>query len=196
MQKAAAQLWTFACSISNITAYGYLVTMTDPAQCQGVAELRGRPVAIANFDTSDIVGSVAFLPEPGRGVHVFANLYVKNKQYCNKTLGMHIHSKVTGTHFDAGLGGTHGVWPAGHAGDLHNNIVVTPSGRVVLAFVDTRLSVSAGSPRNIIGHHVVIHKGPDDCGLSTEQCALANGCAGDKLADAVIYPYGIADICV
>jgi Cu/Zn superoxide dismutase len=161
----------------------------------GTAEYGGRPVAIANFATADVYGSVSFLPEVGAGVHVYANLQVTNQTYWGKTLGMHIHSSVTGKHFDAGKTAAHGVYPTGHAGDLHNNITVTPTGRVILAFVDTRISVAQGTPNCIFGHHVVIHTGPDNCGISALPCADANGCAGAKLAEATICPWGIADVC-
>ena len=161
----------------------------------GVAELGGRPIAIATFSTPDVSGFVSFLPEPGAGVHVFANLVVSNAAYHGKTLGMHIHSHETHHHFDGGKNTAHGVWPKGHAGDLHNNVVVSSKGRVLLSFVDNRLSVAAGNPACVIGHAVYIHAGADDCGLGGSACSEQNGCAGNTLATATITRWGAIDAC-
>jgi Cu/Zn superoxide dismutase len=159
-----------------------------------VAELGARPIAIATFDTVDVQGSVSFLPElPGAGVHVFASLFFLNKEYWGKTLGMHIHSRITNTHFTAGAPNSrHGAWPDGHAGDLHNNIIVTAAGHTLLSFVDNRVSVDRGRPDCILYHNVVIHSGADNCGIGLDPCSASTGCAGKILAAAQIVPWGSA----
>ena len=160
-------------------------------------ELGGRPIAIATFGTDDVVGTVSFLPEPGAGVHVYASLFFQNQTFRGKTLGMHIHSHTGSGHFTAGVDSKHGVWPGGHAGDLHNNITVTQGGHVLLAFVDNRVSVAVGRKDCILYEDIVIHTGPDDCGLGPSACSHANGCAGNFLATAQILPYGgcVVDTC-
>lgn len=164
-----------------------------------VAELGGRPIAVATFTTQDVRGTVSFLPElPGAGVHVYASLQFYNTAYWGKTLGMHIHSRKTNRHFLAGkTSARHGVWPNGHAGDLHNNIRVTSSGRALLAFVDNRISVDTGRPDCILFHNVVIHTGADNCGVGDDPCTETTGCAGAILATAPIVPWGgaVADVC-
>ena len=164
-----------------------------------VAELGARPIAIATFNNSDVHGSVSFLPEqPGAGVHVYASLFFPNKKHWGKTLGMHIHSRETNAHFTAGAPNSqHGVWPDGHAGDLHNNIIVTATGHTLLSFVDNRLSVDRGRPDCILYHNVVIHGGADDCGNGTDPCSTRTGCAGPILAAAQIVPWGgaVSDAC-
>lgn len=160
----------------------------------GVSELGGRPIAVATFAGPEVYGSVSFLPEPGAGVHVFADLLFKTCR--NKTLGMHIHDHTSGKHFTGGKNAPHGVWPAGHAGDLHNNIAVTSSGRAMLAFVDSRISVARGKSTCILGHDVVIHSGPDDCGTGGDPCSTQTGCAGKILATASITAWGVRDVCI
>ena len=159
----------------------------------GVADPFQRPIAVASFHTGVVTGTVSFLPEPGAGVHVFASLYF-HSNYWSKTLGMHIHNHDGGGHFGSGI---HGVYPKGHAGDLHNNITVGANGRAMISFVDDRIDVAVGNPNCILYQDVAIHAGADDCGTGPDPCSAASGCAGDIVALSQILPWGgLADVAV
>ncbi|MDM0043889.1 superoxide dismutase family protein [Variovorax dokdonensis] len=102
--------------------------------------------------------------------------------------GFHIHEKgdcgdngnAAGGHFNPS-GGKHGKYGSagGHAGDMPS-LVADSSGAARFSVDDHSISLTEGTPNNIVGRALVVHRDPDD--FSSQPA----GNSGPRVACAVI----------
>lgn len=136
----------------------------------------------------------------GKGTQVIFHLN-NLPQYLDQpstTLAVHIHEYAdfrkgcdgAGSHFNPenvkhGSFALHGL--NHHAGDMINNIKVSPDRSFYFSYIDPLFTVSPG-PWSIVGRSVVIHSGTDDEGRyrDFDQESAKTGNAGSRIACAVI----------
>lgn len=155
----------------------------------------------SSFNIYGISGFVLFEDLPSlAGTRVTFNLSNLPHRVDSKEtlLGVHIHE--TGdlrfgcdgacSHFNPD-GKRHGSYELHggdhHAGDLINNILVSPSRTFSFSYIDPLISVRP-SRNSILGRSVVIHSDKDDKGINraTDEESATTGNAGQRIACSVI----------